>query len=97
MANKKKKKAYPKKGESGIYKFLVDGNKVRRRIAALTKDAAIEQYKREFPADNEKNVTAEKVMDMPIYDAEGRCRALEEIERMEEEATQAHIDSFPKK
>jgi len=92
----KRKKASPTKVESGIYKFLVDGKKVLRRIAALTKEAAIERYKREFPVDAAKNVTAEKVMDMPIDDAEKRCRALEEIERKQEEATQAHIDSYPK-
>lgn len=97
MADKKKKKANPKKSESGIYKFLVDGKKVLRKIAALTKLAAIEQYKREFPADAGKDVTADKIMYMPIDDAEKRCRALEEIERNQEQATQAHIDSYPEK
>jgi hypothetical protein len=83
--------------ESGVYSFVVDGEKVLRKIPALTKDAAIKRYKQEFPADAAKNITAEKIKDMPQnVDAEKYSRDLEDIERIEKEATQAHIDSFPK-
>jgi hypothetical protein len=78
--------------ESGIYTFWVDGVAVPRKIPALTKRAAIERFKQEFPAEAAKSVAAEKFKDMPVReDAEKYARDLEKIERKAEEAIQAHI------
>jgi hypothetical protein len=96
MANKKK--ASPKNSESGIYEICVDNNHVGRKLPGLTKAAAIERWKHENPADAAKNVTGIKIKDMPLrVDPDQYARQLEQIEQQVKQATQAHIDSFPKK
>jgi hypothetical protein len=84
-----KKKMNP---ESGIYGFRVNGKAVRKKVPALTESEAVEKYKRQFPADNEKNIRAKKIKDMPIgMDAEQYAKKLEEVEQQAEEAIEKHL------